>query len=210
MYCTECGQRAAGKFCRHCGTAISTLSGDAPGNAYSAFDWEQSFDYEAILQVPEVRSRRAQAAAKAAQGVSSKKLLQLLDQAATPLTGGMSSIALSKIAQPLTAKLGFKTGKERRESIALPPGRVLANIAVALAHAGGEQVRAEPSSEGCQLTAILPADLRSMEGKLSLAFARQGDFTLLFAQMLIEGVWYDWGKCNRQLDSLFAAAKMAA
>ena len=49
-----------------------------------------------------------------------------------------------------------------------------------------------------------------MEGKLSLAFARQGDFTLLFAQMLIEGVWYDWGKCNPQLDSLFAAAKMAA
>jgi len=209
MFCHECGQRAVGKFCSHCGTAIAAGQGE-PKPAEVLANWEESFDYDAIVQVPEVATRMKLATEQAERGVSGQKLMQLIDQAATPLTAGVSSLALARITQPFTAKLGFKTGKDRRESIALPPGRVIANLAVAFARAGLADVKACHSPEVCELTAVLPVDLRALEGKLSITVSREIATTLVSAAALIEGAWYDWGKCTRRLDDLFTAARQAA
>jgi hypothetical protein len=206
MYCSECGKQAAGKFCCHCGVALQAGPVDLPPPG----DWEESLDYHRILRVPEVRARVDAATAEAERGFSGPRLLKLIDQAATPLTGGVSSLALSKIAQPLTAKLGLRTCKDRTEMIALPPGRVLANIAVGLARAGYGDVEVKQFPDTCQFTVTLPADLRSMEGTLSITVSGSSAGTLVTAEALIEGVWYDWGRCKRQLDDLFGAAKVAA
>ena len=173
-------------------------------------DWEDSIEYQIVSDAPEVRAAIAQAKLQARQGVSSSQLLQVADQVATPFTAGVSSITIAKIAQPLYAKLGLKTGKERNELLPLRPGRALACILCALARQRNEVVDIQQADDACTLTALLPADLRGMDGKLTISVRRHQQGTLVTAQALIEGQWYDWGKCQRGLDALFASFRQAA
>jgi hypothetical protein len=205
MYCSECGQQATGKFCSNCG---SELARSGPLES-ERFDWRESFDYERIIQVSEVRRRMEQAKESSRRKVSSSKLLGLVDAAAAPLMGGLSSVALAKIAQPLAARIGLKTGKDRQELVTLPPGEALANLAVSMASVEHTIVRVDFDRDQCQIEATLPADLRAMESRLTIELRRAERGTLAAASAMIEGQWYDWGKCQSNLDYLFTALRAA-
>ena len=86
--------------------------------------------------------------------------------------GGLSSLAIAKVTQPLTAKLGFKTGKERREFVMLPPGKVLANLAVTLASIEHSITSVTLGDNHCHIQATFPPDLRAMEVCLAVNVER--------------------------------------
>jgi hypothetical protein len=203
MFCTECGHEASGKFCANCGTPVDAVT------LVPIFDWPESCDYDRIIQVPEVRKRIAEAKAKAGKRVSGSALLGLVDAAASPLMGGLSSLTIAKIAQPLAAKMGLKTGKEHGEYLLVTPGEVLANLAVALAGIEHELTGSVHTDNHCTLEATLPADLRSMESRLSITVHRVAKGTHVTAAVTIDGQWYDWGRCQKGLDQLFAGLRAA-
>ncbi|WP_442483826.1 hypothetical protein [Aeoliella sp. SH292] len=203
MFCTECGHQAAGKFCANCGTPVGA------GTPAIAFNWRESCDYDRIVQVPEVRKRIAEAKAKAGKRVSGSAMLGLVDAAASPLMGGLSSLTIAKIAQPLGAKLGLKTGKEHGEYLLVPPGEALANLAVALASIEHELTSTTSGDNHCTLEATLPADLRAMESRLSIKVHRVAKGTHVTATATVDGQWYDWGRCKKGLDQLFAGLRAA-
>lgn len=203
MYCSECGQEASGKFCSNCGEPLA-------GSRQDAFDWRESCDYERILQVEAVRRRVSVAKDSARNRVSGSHLLGLVDAAASPLTGGVSSLAIAKVAQPLAARMGLKTEKARREFLSAPPGAVLANLAVTLAAVEHTIASVVFGEHGCMVRATLPADLRAMESQLSVEVRRgQDGGSWVVATALIEGQWYDWGKCKSGLDRLFSGLNAA-
>lgn len=205
MYCSECGNEAAGKFCCHCGAALQDVDGGQPRD----FEWRESCDYERIVQVAEVRRRVEAARAGAGKKVSSSQLLGLIDSAAAPLMGGLSSVALARIAQPLSARVGLKTGKERREFVNTHPGVVLANLAVALVTIEHTLTRVTPAPDACTLEATLPADLRSMDAALVVTVERAEHGAWISATASVAGAWYDWGKCQSGLDQLFRGLRAA-
>ncbi len=210
MYCSECGAEAAGKFCAHCGTPLAA----SPAGPAADFDWRESCDFEQICKVAEVHRRIEAARHQAGGRVSGTQVLELVDTLAAPLMGGLSSVAMAKITKPMTTKLGLKTGKDRREFLMLPPGVVLANIAVALAEANhtitAVEYDAQRDADRATIEATVEADLRGMEAKLAVAVERGEAGTWVIARARIDGQWYDWGKCQKRLDQLFANLRTAA
>lgn len=204
MFCSECGSGVSGKFCSNCGTRVQ-LGVEADCDV---FDWRQSCDFERITRVTEVRQRVEQAKSAAAR-VSGSMMLGLIDAVASPLMGGLSGVAIAKVTQPLTAKLGFKTGKERREFLTLPPGEVLANLAVTLASIEHSITSVTFDDNHCRIQATLPPDLRAMEVLLdvNVECAHQGVW--IGATAVVEGQWHDWGKCQSRLDRLFTGFRAA-
>jgi hypothetical protein len=160
------------------------------------------------MRVPEVQERVRQAKA-AASGVTGSQVLGLIDAAASPLMGGLSSLAIAKVTQPLTAKLGFKTGKERRQFVMLPTGRVLANLAVTLASIEHSITSVTFADNHCHIEATLPPDLRAMEVRLAVNVQRAEQGAWVAATAVVEGQWYDWGKCQSRLDRLFTGLQAA-
>lgn len=205
MYCSECGQKAWGKFCSHCGAALASLADQND----MAIDWRESCDYDRIVRAPEVQAR-IEAAKAAGPKISGSQWLGLVDAAAAPLMYGLSSVAIAKMVQPLYGKLGIKTSKRRREFAPLPPGVALSNIAVVLATVEHTMTSAQATAESCTLEARLPADLRSMESHLTLHVQRAEHGTWIAAEAMVEGQLFDWGKCQNRLDQLFAQVRTAA
>ena len=204
MFCSECGSGVSGKFCSNCGTRVQ----HGAKAESEAFDWRQSCDFERITRVAEVHQRVEQAKSNADM-VSGSVLLGLIDAAASPLMGGLSSVAIAKATQPLTAKLGFKTGKERRELTALPPGELLANLAVSLASIEHSITSVTFDNDHCHIEATLPPDLRAMEVRLAVKVERAEQGAWIAATAVVEGQWYDWGKCQSRLDRLFTGLRAA-
>ena len=207
MFCSQCGCRAEGKFCCQCGAPLSVA---APPSEPAHVDWEQSLDYEVVRAAPDVRAAIARAEAKSRQGVSGAQYLQLVDGVAATFTGGVSSVAIGKIVQPLCAKLGMTTSKQRAERLPIPPGRALADVLVALAGKGRPIAGVVQEPDFCELTAVLSADLRSLDGTLLVTVRRDLAGSLVAAEARIDGQWYDWGKCRRGLDDLFDDMRRAA
>ncbi|MEM9660607.1 MAG: hypothetical protein AAF961_19755, partial [Planctomycetota bacterium] len=141
--------------------------------------------------------------------VAGSQLLALLDTAAAPLMGGLSSTAIAKIAQPLAARFGLKTEKDRWEFVNLPPGVVLANFAVAMAPVEHTIAAVTFDDDRCQIAAILAADLRAMESRLKLEVQRAELGTRVAASITIDGQWHDWGACNARLERLFTGLRAA-
>ncbi len=204
MFCHECGLRVNGKFCSGCGTRVQL---DPEVNC-DVFDWHQSCDFERITRVAEVRQRVEQAKS-AADTVTGPLMLGLIDAAASPWMGGLSSLAIAKVAQPMTAKLGFKTEKERREFVMLPPGQVLANLAVTLASIEHSITVVTFGDNDCHIQATLPPDLRAMELRLAVDVERAEQGAWIAATAAVEGQWYDWGKCQSRLERLFNGLRAA-
>ena len=204
MFCSECGYEVKGKFCSNCGTRAQ-LSEEAE---CEVFDWRQSCDFERIARVAEVQERMEQAKSAAVK-VSGSQMLGLIDSAASPLMGGLSALAIAKVTQPLTAKLGLKTGKERREFVMLPPGEVLANLAVTLMSIEHSITSVTFDDDHCHIKATLPPDLRAMDVCLAVNVERADQGAWIAATAVAEGQWYDWGKCQSRLDRLFTGLRAA-
>ena len=214
MFCSECGVEATGRFCWSCGQSLHELSSSSSisGNAKAlpAIDWTELTDCQALLAVLEVRTRIARHAALAKTKFSGEDFLECCDQLMGPLTGGVPLTFIAKIAQPISEKLGFKIGKNRREHLTERPGVVIVAVLCSLAQNGQKLHEVEPATAGCTIRAAIPSDVWSLKGDLVISIRAENDTTVVEAGITIPGQVYDWGKSNRVLDRLFGDLGMLA
>jgi hypothetical protein len=213
MFCSQCGVKAAGKFCSSCGAPLLAIVPGPNADDLDAqpIDWQNSIDYEALLRVREVRDRIAASAAQSKKHMTGEDFLEMYGAALGKITGVPLPMAkLAPLVQSWASKLGMKTGKSRSEFVSEPPGAVIVSLLCSLARHGREMRSVQQAADGCVLTASLPSDFWSMEGNLILAVARRPGGTQVDARTDIQGQVFDWGKSTRCLEELFRELSAAA
>lgn len=205
MFCSECGEKAAGKFCASCGHRLDGTAAIVPSIPLPV-DWSGVTDYETLLRIPEVRMRIARCAAQSKRSMTGEALLDMYGNALGKLSGlpvSLPMASLAHFAQNTYAKLGIKTGKSRVQFLAKPPGTILVALLCSLAKSGRVLREAYQRSDGCILTAALPSDLFALEGDLIIGVTRNQGGTQVEARTDIPGQLFDWGKSTRCLDAIF-------
>ena len=205
MFCSECGKPAHGKFCSHCGTPLAVESpqlhvADDVVLVELVPELETEVRYEAILSFPGVREKIERHARLAPKRLSAEQFLALADKL-VPM--GISMEGLAGVIQPLYARLGVKTGKERRHQVPAPVGQVIVRALCSLARHGQKLQNVTQAADGCLLEAVLPSDVFSTEGSLLVSVHGNGSLSAVSGVTQIGGQWFDWGKSNRCLDQLF-------
>jgi len=206
MYCSDCGVKAHGRFCWSCGAPLEPNGSSEPLEVVELVDvpWTQLINYESLIRVPDVRDRIARHAAQAKSKFSGEDFLECCDKVMSPLTGGVPLTIIAKVAQPLSEKLGLKTGKTRCERFADPPGKILAALLCSLAQNSQTIGHVIQSPRSCTIEAAIPSDIWSLKGNLAVEVRIESQTTFLEAGLTIPGQLYDWGKSQRALDRLFA------
>jgi hypothetical protein len=217
MFCSECGKEANGKFCWSCGQplkqagaqlAIVSPTTDDVAQATELVaapaEWSNITDCQLLLSIPAVRERIAHHGTLCKKKLTGEEFLEYCDKYARALTGGVPMTLIAKISQPISERLGLKTGKVRREQIAERPGNVLVALLCSLAQNGQQLRDIKQLTNGCTLQAAIPSDIWAMKGDLLLTVLAEGSATVVEASTTIHGQVYDWGKSNRLLDRLFA------
>lgn len=199
MYCHQCGAKAHGAYCSQCGAKLMVSQekqGDSPR------DWSEEIRYEVLLGNSRVRELIAQHAARSGKKMSADAFLELCDKAFVPLAG-VSLAKIGSIVQPISAALGIKTGKMRKEFFSRPPGKVIVAVLCSLARHGQVVQKVEQGQDGCLLKAELPSDMWSFAGDLLITIERQDQGTAVGASAVIKGQLYDWGKSKGIINELF-------
>jgi hypothetical protein len=208
MFCSECGVKAAGKYCWSCGQALQ--SGGKTTDVADAVsivpptDWRCSLNCQSIMAVPEVRDRIQRAAATSKTKLTGEEFMEFFDSVGSALTGGVPLKLIAKISQPISEKMGLKTGKDRQEQVDESPGAVLVAILCSLAQNGQRVQHVEQFDGACKLQVSLPSDIWSLKGDLTVTVRAQSPGTAIEATLTIPGQLYDFGKSGRVLDRLFA------
>ena len=206
MFCSQCGSQASGNFCSKCGAPLaqhadpSTPAGATDHDAQGNDDWENDVRYEVLIKRPEVREMLTRQAAAAPMPASSDGFLAVADKWLKPV---VPYEILAGIMPTISARLGIRTGKERRDHFALKPGRVLVNMMGFLARHGYHPKTVQQAADGCTIEATVPANLMAPEGTLSVTVRRAADGSEVDAAMEIKGQRFDYGKSNAILDELF-------
>lgn len=209
MFCSECGKEVSGKFCWSCGQRLKQLGVPAVAENGTSeivparIEWSNITDCRALLAIGEVRERIARHAAQCQRKLTGEEFLDVCDKYAKLLTGGVPLSLIAKISQPISERLGLKTGKLRRERLAERPGTVLVALLCSLAQNGQEIRDIKQLTNGCVLQAALPSDIWALKGDLLLTVLAEECATVVEASTSIHGQVYDWGKSNRLLDRLF-------
>jgi hypothetical protein len=211
MFCSECGREATGKFCWNCGQKLTQgdsvskveIASIASDEARVSADWTTLANYEALLAVPEVRDRIARHAALCKKKYTGEQYLEACDKFLTPLTGGIPFTLIADITQPLSTRLGLRTGKTRCERLAQPAGAVIVAALCSLAQNGHQLGEVTQLENGVTLRAAAPSDLWSLKGEVHLDIRAAGSVTQIEAAYTIPGQIYDWGKSQRGLTQLF-------
>ena len=202
MFCCECGKPGHGKFCSHCGTPLAASASTVEVVPVEIVpEWDREVQYETILKFPGVRDTIERHARQAPKRMSGEQFLALADKL-VPL--GVSMEGLAGVVQPLYARLGIKTGKQRAEQVPAPVGRVMVRALCSLARHGQTLRGVTQAADGCLLEATLPSDVFSLAGELVVSVRRSGSQAEVSGATRIPGQLFDWGKSNRCLDQLFA------
>lgn len=216
MYCSECGQQVSGKFCSHCGHRLAAAAAPQPLADVrildesqlrtpdvvpeSPVDWDHEVRYESLLSVPAFRETINRHAGMARKTLSGEDFLKLCDKV---MPMGVPLDKVASLVQPLYARLGIVTGKQRVGHVPAPVGRVMLRMLCSLARRGQSLRIVKQADDGCCFEAMLPSDLFALEGDLLVGVRRLDAFTEVTAATKIPGQFFDWGKSNRCLDSLF-------
>lgn len=203
MCCSECGERAHGKFCSHCGARLQTADSATtkPEVVGRIGDWSQEVRHEVLMQVPEVRAAIERHARLAKKGLTGEQVLELYEKL-VPI--GIPMAKLVGIIAPLYSKWGINTGKERTGNLDMCIGHAIVQVLCSLAEHGQTVRGIEQAEDGCTIIAELPSDVRSLQGDLTITLRRDGNRTQLYAATRIKGQWMDWGKSRNTLDKLFS------
>lgn len=208
MFCSECGATAADKFCWSCGKPLVQGSADPSVDSTVelvpvTIDWTQLTNYEVLLRIPEVRDRIARHTALCQKKLTGEEFLEACDKLLTPLTGGVPLTLIAKLAQPLSTRLGLKTGKTRCERLGQGAGTVIVAVLCSLAQNGHTLGEVTQLKNGVTLRAAAPSDIWSHKGDLHIDVRAAGAVTQIEAAYTIPGQLYDWGKSQRGLAQLF-------
>lgn len=205
MYCSKCGAEANGKFCSSCGAPIQIQANKLPPTQVT--DWSQIIEYDALLRIPEFRDQIAKHAAQSKKSITGEEFLNFCDKAFQPMSG-VSMEALVSIVQPVSSKLGIKTGKNKSQVFDKPPGKILLALLCSLARHDQNLQQVKQAQDSCMLEAEIPSDLWSLEGRLVITVSRKEAGTYVEAGTVITGQLYDWGKSKRCLNELFSDLSM--
>jgi hypothetical protein len=205
MFCSQCGSQASGNFCSKCGAPLAHAEPSAPDGATDRGaqgndDWENEVRYEVLIKRPEVREMLARQSSAAPTPASSDGFLGVADKWLKPV---VPYEILAGIMPTISARLGIRTGKERRDHLALKPGRVLVNTMGFLARHGYHPKTVQQATDGCTIEATVPANLMAPEGTLTVTVRRAGDGSEVDAAMEIKGQRFDYGKSHAILEELF-------
>jgi hypothetical protein len=205
MFCSNCGAKAAGNFCAACGARLAPTQAVVPAAEAvpQTTDWHQEIRYNVLLHFPEVRDLIAHHAGLVRKGMTGEQFMELCDKLFKPITHGSLSTVVS-IATPLTSRMGIRTGKQRTEVLPIPTGKAIVAALCSLARHGWEMQKVHQGEDGCVLEATLPSDLWSLAGGLVLSIHQSGTGSRVEAEAKIPGQLYDWGKCQKCLNELFA------
>jgi hypothetical protein len=205
MFCSDCGQPASGKFCSSCGHPLERppQSIEDESNDDTPTDRSTLTNYQTLLSIPQVRDRIAHHASRAKKKLTGEEFLAHCDNFLTPLTGGVPLTLISKIAQPLSLRLGLKTGKTRTERLAQPPGTPSVAVLCSFAHNNHTLGEVTQLENGVTLRAAAPSDIWSFKGDLHIDIRAAGKLTQIEAAYTIPGQLIDWGKSQRGLNQLF-------
>jgi hypothetical protein len=202
MFCSECGQKAQGKFCCHCGASLANgVVAVEVVQAEVVIDWERETSYETLMRDANVRKTIDAHARLAKKRISAEQFLALADKL---IPQPVSMEGMAAIAQPFWAKLGVRTRKELTGHIDAPLARVIVRALCSLARQGQNLRNVVQGERGCSLEAELPSDLFSAAGSLHVNLWRDGSRTGVAASTNIDGQWMDWGKSRRCLDQLLS------
>jgi hypothetical protein len=203
MFCSSCGAEASGNFCAKCG---SSLKAQTLAPATLPAEWSGEVRYDALIRIPEVRDLIARAAATRQRRMSAEQFLAAAEKL---LPGSAPLKTIGNASWKLAEFIGIKTGKARSQPLQLPPGKAIVATLCALAGSGQEIRRVQQFADGCLLEAVIPSDMWSFEGTLSVRIRGNGQQSHIDATTKINQV-YDWGKSKRVLERLFLALKDGA
>jgi hypothetical protein len=210
MFCSECGAAATGKFCWSCGKplargpqALIPRDDAEPVEPQLTVDWMQLTNYEALLRIPQVRDRIARHAALSKKKLTGEEFLEACDKFLTPLTGGVPFMLIANLTQPLSTRLGLKTGKTRCERLGQGAGTVIVAVLCSIAQNGHKLGEVTQLENGVTLRATAPSDIWSLQGDLHIDIRAAGSVTQVEAAYTIPGQLFDWGKSQRGLTQLF-------
>jgi hypothetical protein len=209
VYCSSCGKKAEGNFCWSCGAPLAGRA-DAPAapahgvGTPAETHGPAAFDLAEVARSLDARELVARYAAMAPKRMSGEEFLDSFGGPLKAATGGVPISSIASIAQPMYARLGIKTGKERVETVDRPAREAFLALLCSLAR-NGQAVRAlHTATDGCVVEAVLPSDLRSFEGTLLVTLRRADPETEIRASTTVPGQIFDWGKSNAALDALLA------
>ena len=205
-YCSQCGHPAVGKFCVECGAKLV-----APGDGTASVDdhqvvddvitnWHEELRYDVLMKVPEIRSMIEQHAEMAANGPSAEEIFAVFEKA---IGHGVPMAKLAAVVQPIFTKWGISTGKERKEYVNAPIGKVIVRVLCSLARYGQTMKNAVQATDGCCFHAVLPSDLWALKGSLVVTVQQHNRGANVSASTKIGGSYYDWGKSRACLERLF-------
>lgn len=201
MFCSNCGEELKGNFCSGCGAPAGGASNPPE---HGPQDWSGEVRYEVLVRIPEVRDRIKKHASMSKKGLSGEELLAFFDKV-VPL--GFSLEKLGGVVQPISARLGVKTGKGLSETLPNPPGKVIVAALCSLDRRGQVLRQVQQYEDGCLLEAALPSDMWSFAGTLYISARKSEAGTHVEATTKIEGQLFDWGKSRRSLEALFSDLK---
>ena len=96
MFCTNCGEKATGRFCAYCGTPIvstwlpdngSDLDSRPASFSDTGSDWQDECRYQVLIHFPEVRDLIAKHGPPIHKGLTGEDILKICDVFTKPLTG---------------------------------------------------------------------------------------------------------------------------
>lgn len=211
MYCYNCGTKAEGRFCWKCGTRVDMGpgAGEVPAQrpeVLPSTSGAGQLDLAAVARSAAVRELVGQYAAQARRRISGEEFLKAFDKPFTAAIGiPISPIAL--IAQPIYARMGVQTGKERVAHIPRTARDTFIAVLCSLA-SNGQLVRAlHAGTDGFMIEAVLPSDMWAFEGTILVTLRQAGPDTEVRASTVIKGQIFDWGKSNACLDTLLTDAQ---
>jgi hypothetical protein len=212
MFCSECGKKAQGKFCSHCGSALAVadrVESHEPETEEvelqffeeePSIDWETEVRYDRLMRDKTVRAVVERNARRAKKGMTGEEYLALFDKV-VPLGVPLEKVAT--IIQPLYAKWGVGMKKERVQDVEAPVGKVIVRALCSLARNGQKVRSVEQASDRCVIETVLPSDLFAFEAEVRLTVQRGRKKAHVAVDVHLAGQYFDWGKSRRYLDRFF-------
>jgi hypothetical protein len=202
MFCTNCGEKAAGRFCANCGSPIVASSPAARPDL--GVDWKDECRYQVLIHFSEVRDLIAKHGPPTHKGLKGEDILKICDAFTKPLTGLPISVSkLTSVVVPIYARLGIQTIASRKEFLQAPVGKMLVAAVCSLSRRERPLKEVHQGENGCVIEATLPPGLRALEGQLVLNIERQQQGTMVDATVKIPGQKYDWGVSRKCIEETF-------
>lgn len=187
MNCPDCGKKADGNYCSHCGAKLKRESLEALTR------------HEDITADQRCRKIIEREAGKAKTGMTAPEFWQYAE-VLMPRRLPLAALAT------LSSKIGEKLDAGRENHgfglFRFSFGHVVLAVLTSLARQSLAVRQVQEGEERCLIEAEIPSTLLNLRGKLEIIIVTESAKTKVFIESKIFGQWMDWGKSRRLIDQL--------